>query len=236
MLRSALFYPLLCCLVLGGCATATPNTGVRAEFKQKLSTTRDVIIAPLYSTSLFGMTSPVHTSLLSTYEDTATAWLTANQLNVTSSRAFTQTLTQQGEWDNWVNGLSLTRELSALFEQEKAARPEVAFLAAFAKSGRVMPTPILFMEVAYHTQGTCQQSASEHTEHTFIIKTGSSSFPSPCILSHLHAKLVDPKTGLAMWYNHAFGELLTKTVEASLNTKLIQAVIQHTFGKKRGLR
>lgn len=237
MHRSALLSPLLCCTVLVGCASATPNTGVRAQFQQKLSTTRAVTIAPVYSTSLFGMTSSAHASLLEAYEDAVTAWLRANKLEVTGSRAFAQTLTQRGEWDNWVNGLALTRALAPLFEPEQSARPEVSLLSAFTKSGRIPSTPLLFMEVAYHTQATCQQSASKQADHVFTIHVDeATTFPSTCLLSHLHAKLVDPKTGLAMWYNYAFGEFLATAINGSLEGKLIQAVVDHTFGQAHGLR
>lgn len=228
---------LLCCCVLGGCASTSSVTGARDQFKQKLSATKQVTLAPLYATSRFGMEAPAHTAVLELYEALATQWLQARGISVTSSRAFTQALTQQGQWDAWVNGLGLTRALEPLFEKEDTTRPEVSFMATFAKNKHISPTPVLFMELAYHTQGMCYEEASDEAKHTFTLRERpSNDVPSPCLLSHLHAKLVDPQTGLAMWYNHAFGEFLVATPNAKHERTLMAAVVARTLGEERGLR
>lgn len=224
--------------LLCACSTTTP-TGIRGDYKEKTKTLKTITLTPFYSVSQFGYSNDAHQAIKDLYQKAAQSWLTSKGYQVTDARSFEQQLTEQGIYQTYKDGMTLNRSLATYFERDpKIVSAEIATLKTLHKTGKLKASALLFGEIVYQSDALCQQRASEYTKFATIKTHGKApkAFPKPCITSHFQAKLVDPQTGLTMWYNRAMTEYHVPDIEPIYIQSNINDVIRETLGNDDGLK
>jgi hypothetical protein len=189
---------------LTGCASAEP-LGVRDAWSGAPITR--VALVPPYTTQGLGMDAAQRDALLETTRAAAEAELARRGVQVISPAELGHQLTEHGAWQEFMDGMSFERSLRGAFEiAPQGALPiEVTTLRSLAKRG-VLADPLLFVELAYHTQGTCRV-VPEEGDTVVLAPDGGRALPTQCVTTHLYGKLVLPSSAAPLWYNHMLREL-----------------------------
>ena len=227
---------LLTVVLLPACAS-TPDTGVRKNFEQ--AQIRSVAIVPFYSRASFGMDRQKISEVRETYEAVATATLREQGFEVIDPRAFRQHLVELGLWEQFTDGIYLRRSLTTYFEPGSSQTPsvEVLTLAALAADDAFPVEALLFGELIYHTQGSCQGSPDRFTPYAQLTVTSGApdSYPRPCVSSHFQAKLVDAQSGHTMWFNRMFHETHSRHIDDEIARRNITQAVRATIAERAGL-
>lgn len=190
---------------LAGCATTSP-VGVRAPFQNARVT--EVTVVDFYSISSFGMSPEELDATVDLYEEAALAWLRANGTSTYSPAALRESLEKKGANQTFIDGVLLDRTLSELFEPSDGELPlESRTVKILAGKGAFPATALLFGEVVYHTRGTCDGEVRRFNDRAVVLDpVDAATPPTPCIVSHVDAKLVDAASGTTMWHNRLLVE------------------------------
>lgn len=239
--RRHLFIPLtflLAMSMLSACASG-PTTGVRSDFGQ--TQVQSVAIVPFYARSNFGMQRHDFAEVREIYEAITTAELRAMGFEVVDPRALRQHLEEVDLWDDFIDGIHLRQSLTTYFESQPgdpSPAVETRTLRELAQQEAFPAQTLLFVEVIYHTRGTCMGTAERYTPYARILVASGApnSFPRPCVSSHIQAKLVDVETGQTMWFNQMFFETHARHIDDDVIRSNIAQAIQSTLGEGAGLR
>lgn len=213
---------LLAALLTTGCAAAEP-LGVRDAWRGQ--PVKQVALVEPYTISPFGLDSAAHTALIDATRSAATAELARRGVEVISPAVLSHTLIERGLWQTFEDGVGYERALRERFEltPDTSAPIEVTTLRALAAQG-ALPAPLLFIEVAYHTEGTCHTVPDEGDTVT-LAPEGGRATPTPCITTHLYGKLIEPSSAQPLWYNHMLREHHASAFQADDQTRnIVQAV------------
>lgn len=230
-----IFAILFAVLLLPACAS-TPDTGVRKNFEQ--ARIHSVAIVPFYSRASFGMDRQQLNEVRETYEAVATATLREQGFEVIDPRAFRQHMVELGLWDQFTDGIYLRRSLTTYFEPSSSETSvEILTLAALASDDAFPVEALLFGELIYHTQGSCQGSPDRFTPYARLSVTSGApdSYPRPCVSSHFQAKLVDAQSGHTMWFNRMFHETHSRHIDDDITRRNITQAVRATIAEKAGL-
>ena len=220
-----------------GCA-AQPALGVRAEFARTRVTS--VTLAPFSSAGAFGMSERGLAMLLERYELEAAQALSGLGVQVTDPRALTHALTELGSWSTFVQGVAMTQALDRYFEgQEVASLLPAQTLQALAEQG-ALQGPLLFGHVLYHSHAACRVSAWEGRARdarvVVRVEPGArQTLPRPCVISHAQLKLVEPRTGRAMWFNQTLLERHVADADEAARSYNIRVLMGLVLRGERGL-
>jgi hypothetical protein len=204
MTRRASFLCLLLALCLSACASGQ-QLGVREEVWMGARVGKIAVVEPLII-SPFGLDEAPLQRLRDATANAAIAELVRHNVEVITPVALSHQLTELGVWQEFHDAVATGRALSELFEQAQGqpAPVEISTLRALAARG-ALPAPLLFIEIAYHTDGTCRVAPPE--EGWVVRVPDGASLPAQCVTTHLYGKLVEPTSARPLWYNHALREL-----------------------------
>lgn len=226
---------------LTGCATTSPQLGLRDNFKPQAI--KRVIIAPFYSTGSFGLSQSQREQLLHRYEEATAQALIQRGYEVQRPRELEHELVERGLWQQWQEGISLEHDLARYFEPDVelvASLLPTQTLTALAKEAQLQ-APVLFGQVVYHSRGVCRTSAKLELRGkygVYVVRHSDApqALPSPCVVDHAQLKLVSPQRGRTLWYNKALREyLVASAVQARLDEN-IAALIEVIMSGDRGLK
>ena len=223
--------------LLWSCASG-PETGVRTEYRE--SNIESVAIVPFYTGGSFGLDGDEQTHLRTEYERAATSALEAQGLEVIDSRAFEQLLTEHGISDEFHQGVRLRQRLELYFEPAATGERqplEIRTLRDLASDHEVFADTLLFGEIIYHSAGTCRELADDNNPYAVssISPSAPTAPPRPCVSSHFQAKLVDARTGRAMWFNRAFVEHHVPRIDDSVVSTTLSETVERTLGGDGGI-
>ena len=237
-LRSLALGLLLVALLTCGasCATA-PQVGVRDAYSG--TQVDKVAIAPLYSTSRFGLSSEAFASLIQMAETGAKEALQTYGYDVTDVEAFEAMLRDHDQMQAWRDGVLLRSELTNYFEPEDNNNPSTArtTLRKLYEAGALPSRYVLFGEIVYHTTTTCRVDPRDF--HPLATLEGPSNTSltggQPCVVTHVRFKLVDARTADTMWYNEVLLESRTNDDVASVTQPNVYRAVDKTLGGSHGL-
>ncbi len=208
-------------------ACAGPQAvGVRDSFRD--ANVDQITVVRFYSTSSFGLTPEALDERMLSYEEATIAWLTNAGVKVHSPEDLTQRLEERALLQTYQDGVALERPLAELFEPGSEQAPlESTTLKAIASQGGFPSSALFFAEVVYQTTGTCEGNAKEFNSRAVILPpVDGAEPPTPCVVSHLEAKLVDATSGATMWHNRMLVEQWFKLDEdgAVIRQTIVRAV------------
>ena len=220
---------VICLLLVSifGCATTHPR-GVRTEFKD--ARTRDVSLVRVFPSSTFGL-NPSELDVLShAISIQLVEWFRKHQVNIVSELEVRRHIrshdSSQDFWDAMPQ-----KTLDNAFETRipaTARGQEIEFLLSF-EDASLKRAPLLFVELVYHMEGECRQKASgEHVVRREVNEE------NRCLVTHLRAKLVDPKSATTMWDNHVLVERYSDFT-ASDRSEQLGDVVEFLLSGKHGL-
>ncbi len=220
-------YWLFFCLVFSGCATAPP-AGVRSDFRT--AQVNKVTVAPSFSLDTFGVDSHERRVIERGVETDTVEWLRRAGFAVDSPKTLEASLA--GDWhdiyDAWYRGV----ELNSLFE---AGAPEFegAEIPAIRRVGKMPQVgSVLMVQVLYQADSVCRGDVREFVPYAVMQAVDTN--PYLCTLSHLEAKLIDPRTGEVMWHNKAYVELAGPP-SATIRRQALREAVGWLLGSSDGL-
>src|SRR5690606_32888171 len=101
-------------LYAAGCATTTPQTGMRPDFHRV--EVGSIAIVPFYAQSHFSLNDAGFEEMLNGYEDATASWFERMGFHVIDSRSFQHHLTEVGAWQEFNDGIILRHSLMNYFE------------------------------------------------------------------------------------------------------------------------
>jgi hypothetical protein len=171
-------------------------------------------------------------------ESRAVAYLSSRGVDVVTPDALRATLEEAGALERYVEGTPSSRPLDRAFERtpDGAEAIEVATLRALAEA--LPPRPILFLELVYYSQATCLTRADEDSRDAVVrVRDGApDSFPRPCLVGHLQAKLVEHSTGATMWHNRVLLEDHVPSIDDPARTSHMDTLVATLLGGDRGIQ
>lgn len=224
---------------MGACGGAQIKTGMRDGFKPKTSAT--ISLSPFYSLSSFSLSPSQRRLMLEGYEAAAAEALVERGYQVKSARELEHELTERGLWQEYIQGATLEHELARYFEPgpEVASLLPAQTLKRLAKEGGLGDALIFFGQVVYQSHGICQRSASQNLRLSPHVEVrhdpAAPALPSPCVISHFQAKLVDAASGETFWYNKSLLEQHVKNATEEARRENIKAVVRLVILGEDGL-
>ena len=223
------------CLLSTACAT-TPALGVRPEFKTR--SIDSLTLSSAYATTPFGMAPDALDATLRDTETRAVAYLSSRGVDVVAPDALRAKLEAAGALERYTEGTPSSRPLDRAFERtpDGAEAIEVTTLRALSES---LPSqPILFIELVYYSQASCLSRADEGSRDAVVrIREGApDSFPRPCLVGHLQAKLVEHSTGATMWHNRVLLEDHVPAVDDPARAAHMDTLVATLLGGDRGVQ
>ena len=206
-----------------GCATVAPELqlGVRSGY----SGVEVGNIAVMPFSLGFSLERAQRAEVQSLYEQAVVEHLQAlSQGVVLSPEQVLETLSAEGLEETYSDRLDLGRPLVQLFEEADALsrahqQARLAFLKTLA--GQLNVDSFLLGEVLYWTEARCDATRdSAYTQHVIVIGELSEAKASvPCVVSHIHVKLVEARGGKVIWYNRVLREVRVPMAEAELDAR-----------------
>lgn len=230
---------ILACGLLTGCATS-PEVGVRPEYQQNQLV--QVAVAPFYTKSQFGLSEEQIDELLAAAEAGAVESLGSYGVDVISPEEFRAHLDAQEAASRFDDGVPLRSSLANYFEPAEASQPsdalEVTTVSSLHDEQKLPADALLFGELVYHTRTECRADPTEFNDHAKIVRGSESrrNFEtSPCLVSHVRAKLVDAANGRTMWFNTVLLETHLQPGEEIEDTEHTAETVAYTIGGEDGL-
>lgn len=206
-----------------GCASGPPR-GVRAPYSEVQ--TQKVVIVQVEASSHFGLTDSQRDALEWNAHTEIASWLVNKGVDVVSLEHSTRYLRSLDESQDFLDAMP-EDSLVHTFEPEQSATKEVEYLR---KSGSPFgDVPLLFVELAYYTEGDCREKADG--EHVVTRSVGQSEM---CVVTHLRAKLVDPLNAQTMWENNVLMERYSD-IDPKARAKNLEDTVHFLFTGKHGL-
>lgn len=224
---------LLALLFTIGCATP-PTVGVRTEFRGR-SVVR-LALAPPLAQARFGLAEDEWRTLEHELLREATVRLDALGFVVTSPEALRDQLERARAWPRFGELIEPGAGLAARFEPNLYAptSPEILTLRELSAEGLVDAQALLFIEIRYHSVGTCRVDPRDDNRFAEVVDAHGQAIetatPGPCVVTHLEAKLVDARSATTMWHNRTLRELRTADVHAGAQDNVRVAVTQLLAG------
>ncbi len=222
------------CLFSSACAT-TPALGVRPEFQTR--TLSSLSLSSAYATTPFGMAPDALEATLRDAESRAVSYLTSRGVDVVSPDDLRAKLEGADSWERYAEGTPSSRPLDRAFERtpDGAEAIEVTTLRELSES--LPPRPILFIELVYYSQASCLSRADEASRDAVVrVREGApESFPRPCVVGHLQAKLVEHSTGATMWHNRVLLEDHVLAVDDPARASHMDTLVATLLGGDRGI-
>lgn len=221
-------YLMLASILLTIACATSPSRGIRAEFKGQ--NTQKVTLVSVFPSSTFGLDVSERDTLTQAVATHALRWFADRRVSMVSNIEVERNLRHQGHLEETRDALR-NLSLDQAFEIQHPAhlRGQEIDLVKTTPSPVLNSAPLLFLEIVYYTEGSCRLVASgDHVVRLRSMDTSS------CMVAHLHAKLVAPRTAEIMWQNHI---LLEDTANPSPQTREVhlQRSIDHLFGGHHGL-
>ncbi len=229
-----LLLPLLA-LWLTACVSST--IGVRPEFQDRQVET--ILVTPFYATTNFGSTPEDLSDVVRVYQEATMTWLRSRGFKVMGPDQLRAHLEAKGAWREFVDGVLLERELQRTFEPTRLGMSsELRTIQALTRRGALPSGVLMFGEVLYQTQAVCRERADRHTViATVVVDAGVDlQAPHPCVTSHMQAKLVEPASGLTMWYNRLLRERHMAQVTSGALARNVARLVEEMLGGEQGLR
>lgn len=203
---------------LASCASA-PTIGVRTGFENR--TLPRIAVAPISSTSRFG-TPPEHwRALEADVSRRIETDLEALGFDVVDAEELRDELERQDAWERFTELLNFDDGLDTRFEPSlyAPATAEILTLRELSIEGAVSAPAVLFTEIVYHSRGECTVDARTHSRFAVVVDRAGNEVDakaaSPCVVTHIQAKLVDVKSAGTMWHNRVLRELRAPEVAAN---------------------
>lgn len=223
------------------CGGAQIKTGMRAGFAPAPDTL--VSLSPFYSLSSFSLSPSQHAQMLEDYEAAAAQALAERGYQVKSARQLEHELTEQGLWQEYLQGATLEHDLARYFEpgpQVASVLPAQTLKRLAANQEGLGRSLVLFGQVVYHSHGICQRSASQALRlapHVEVRRApdAPATLPSPCVVSHFQAKLVEATSGETLWYNKSLLEHYVRNATEQARAQNIKAVVRRVLLGEDGL-
>ena len=195
---------------LVGCASA-PVVGVRSGFERR--TIGEIAIAPISSTAQFGTPPAEWRQLEAEALRRITAELESMGFATLDPEAMRDELERRRAWSRFTDLLNFPDGLDSRFEPSPyaPATAEVLLLRELAAEDLIGSPAILFTEIVYHSTGDCSVDPRDHNRFAIVVDRRGVDVdardPSPCVVTHIQAKLVDVKTARTMWHNRVLREM-----------------------------
>lgn len=218
-------------MLVAGCASLPDTMGMRSDFDEHRI--ERITVLPTYSTSSFGMNDSEARYLCGLFEKEATSWLQSHAVDVVPSQEFMTQLRRANALDTLTDGYPPDIPLYKLFEPSEQTFESAERTAVKTLSRKKLLTSdtLLALEVVYHSEGDCYESAADHVDRVWVSGNASS---SACVVTHLRAKLVHAETAETMWQNRALVEHRGDINPASRITTIAN-VVRLTLGGEDGL-
>ncbi len=225
---------LATCLLATACAT-TPALGVRPEFKARAVSS--LSIAPAYATSSFGLATDSLDSTLRDAESRAVSYLTSRGFDVIDPATLRASLEERDAWTRFSEGAPSTRPLDRAFERTPDGAEAVEVTTLRELSDTLPDRPVLFLELVYYSEVSCIARADEQAPRAVVrVRPGApDSFPRPCVVGHLQAKLVESGSGVTMWHNRVLLEDHLPGVDDPSRAVHMDALVAMLLGGDDGL-
>lgn len=206
-----------------GCASGPPR-GVRAPYSE--AQTQKVVIVQVEASSHFGLTDSQRDALEWNAHTEIASWLMNKGVDVVTLDHSTRYLRSLEESQDFLDAMP-EDSLRHTFEPDQSITKEVEYLR---KAGSPFgDVPLLFVELAYYTEGDCREKAAG--EHVVTRNVGPS---KTCLVTHLRAKLVDPLNAQTMWENHVLMERYSD-IDPKARAKNLEDTVHFLFTGKHGL-
>ncbi len=208
---------------MGGCASARAplDAPVGVRDGAAAAPLERIAVLPFVAEDPFGLTRQEREALLTRYTGNAVAELRRRGAQVVAPEEIAAALTAAGEDASALRRLGLHRSLELLFEpapfEEGVSLEDDRVVFARELAALLRVDALLVGQVIYHTTGRCPANDETiWTDHLLIegaeVPTGDE--PVPCAISHVHAKLLDGRTGLTLWYNRTLREVRAASAAA----------------------
>lgn len=218
---------LICILVTAACASTAP-LGIRADFKDEA--TQSVTLVSVFPSSTFGLPASEQSVLTEAVAAHTLRWFKERQVTAISNIEVERTLRKSGHFEDTLYAFR-NMSLDEAFEIQHPAhlRGQEIDLVKTTSLPILKSAPLLFVEIVYFTEGSCRLTA----RGDYVVKYRSAETNS-CVVAHLHAKLIAPKSAEVMWQNHV---LLEDHVLPTPQTRHlhIQRAVDLLFGGQHGL-
>ena len=213
--------------------------GVRKDFQNR--TVESVAVAPIYASSSFGVATETWARIVAQYESEVVAELQEAGFRVIAPEELRATLEANGGWEAFSEVVDFRHGIDVYFEPELHDRTprEVTLMSQLSAAGKFPAATLLVTEIVYQSSGQCAADARDHTERAEVWAgerpARGSLEPSPCVVSHFQAKLVDARTGHTMWHNRRLRELRVPKVSLASRLENVSATVEDTVGGEHGL-
>lgn len=229
--RALLAATLLALLVLGTSCASGPRHA--SSSTQGLPGGARVALAGFYATTAQGMGRAEQQRALAMYEEAAAGWLRERQLVVVPPRELHAHLRERDALGSWQDALARRTALAHHFVHAplSGAPAEAIAMSQLHERGDLPAPYVLFGEVVYHSQTTCTERADRYNDLALVAHTtkATAQGPSPCVVSHLHLKLVDARTGKVLGQHRQLRELHAERIDESLVWANVQMTVDQTL-------
>lgn len=228
---------LVASLVVSACATG-PQVGVRGSYKQK--NIRATTVVPFFTRSRFSLAAETVDRRLLWAQTAAVDWLDERGVRVTPPDRARGRLRDASLWRHFTGGGLLRRNLAKSFEsadRDQRTSSQTEIVRQIRAESGLESRFLLFGELLYHSAGTCQARADDHTERSDVVVADDApdTRPRPCIVTHFQARLVDADSGSTVWYNRRMREWHVADAGDAEERRNIEEVVREALGGGDGL-